>query len=59
MGIRRCCLAVGVFGQNLFVDRDSQVVISKFSSHALPMDTDRIRLTMAGVAAIRDRMRAA
>ncbi len=50
---------VGVFGQNLFVDRDSQVVISKFSSHALPMDTDRIRLTMAGVAAIRDRMRAA
>ena len=45
--------AVGVFGQNLFVDRKNQIVIAKFSSQALPMDEMRILLTMRGVEAIR------
>lgn len=48
---------VGVFGQTLFVDPDNAVVVSKFSSQALPMDADRLRLTMKGVEAIRDRLR--
>ncbi|HPU53189.1 MAG TPA: hypothetical protein PK359_16645, partial [Burkholderiaceae bacterium] len=44
---------VGVFGQHLFVDRARQVVIAKFASQALPMDSERLLLTMRGVAAIR------
>ncbi len=44
---------VGVFGQNLFVDPQHQIVIAKFSSQALPMDEKRILLTMRGIAAIR------
>jgi CubicO group peptidase (beta-lactamase class C family) len=47
---------VGVFGQNVFIDRKNQVVIAKFSSQALPMDHSRILLTMQGVAAIRERL---
>jgi CubicO group peptidase (beta-lactamase class C family) len=45
--------AVGVFGQNLFIDPKNQIVIAKFSSQALPMDEKRIMLTMRGVQAIR------
>lgn len=48
---------VGVFGQNLFVDPKNRVVIAKFSSQALPMDEDRIQLTMRGIEAIRTVMR--
>lgn len=44
---------IGVFGQNLFIDPANEIVIAKFSSHALPMDKHRIRLTMQGVAALR------
>jgi len=44
---------IGVFGQNVFVDPASEIVIAKFSSHALPMDKERIMLTMKGVEAIR------
>jgi hypothetical protein len=42
-----------VFGQNVFIDRRNQIVIAKLSSHALPMDEQRILLTMQGIAAIR------
>jgi CubicO group peptidase (beta-lactamase class C family) len=45
---------VGVFGQNVFIDRENQIVIAKFSSQALPMDYSRISLTMQGIAAIRE-----
>ena len=48
--------AVGVFGQNVFVDQKNQIVIAKFSSHALPMDEKRILLTMRGVEAIRNHL---
>ncbi|MBP8309156.1 MAG: serine hydrolase [Burkholderiaceae bacterium] len=44
---------VGVFGQHLFVDRARQIVIAKFASQALPLDGERLRLTLRGVAAIR------
>jgi CubicO group peptidase (beta-lactamase class C family) len=44
---------VGVFGQNVFIDPTHEIVIAKVSSHALPMDSDRISLTTAGVLAMR------
>jgi hypothetical protein len=52
-GTARMIFGVGVFGQNLFVDRDNGIVISKFSSQAAPMDEERIRLTMRGVEILR------
>lgn len=48
---------IGVFGQNLFVDPANEIVIAKFSSHALPMDKERIMLTMRGVAALRAKLK--
>jgi CubicO group peptidase (beta-lactamase class C family) len=45
---------VGVFGQNVFIDRKNQIVIAKFSSQTMPMDEPRILLTMRGIAAIRN-----
>jgi CubicO group peptidase (beta-lactamase class C family) len=45
--------AFGVFGQNLFVDPKNRIVIAKFSSQALPIDEERILLTMRGIEAIR------
>lgn len=44
---------VGVYGQNLFIDRANQVVIAKFSSQAPPLDQGRIALTLLGVETIR------
>jgi hypothetical protein len=44
---------VGIFGQNVFIDRKNQIVIAKFSSQALPMDEKRILLTISGIEAIR------
>lgn len=45
--------ALGVFGQNLFVDPANAIVIAKCSSQALPMDEKRIALTTRGVQGIR------
>jgi CubicO group peptidase (beta-lactamase class C family) len=50
---------VGVFGQNVFIDRKNQIVIAKFSSQALPMDEQRILLTARGIVALRDYLLAA
>jgi CubicO group peptidase (beta-lactamase class C family) len=44
---------LGVFGQNLFVDRENEIVIAKFSSQAPPLDAELIQLTMQTVARIR------
>jgi CubicO group peptidase (beta-lactamase class C family) len=44
---------VGVHGQNLFVDAKRDLVIAKFSSQALPLDTARIALTAQWMAAVR------
>jgi CubicO group peptidase (beta-lactamase class C family) len=42
----------GIHGQNLFVDRERQVVIAKLSSQALPVDVERMALTMRTAARI-------
>jgi CubicO group peptidase (beta-lactamase class C family) len=44
---------LGIHGQYLFVDPVNQIVISKFSSHAAPMDAARIGLAMRGVSQLR------
>ncbi|MSO22271.1 MAG: class C beta-lactamase-related serine hydrolase [Acidobacteria bacterium] len=43
----------GIHGQNLFVDRQNQIVVAKVSSQALPLDSVRIELTMRAVSQIR------
>ena len=43
---------LGVYGQNLFVDKINQLVIAKMSSQAPPLDTDRIGLTIGFVEAM-------
>ena len=45
--------ALGIHGQNLFVDRKNQIVIAKLSSQAMPLDAARIALTLRGVSQIR------
>lgn len=45
--------ALGIHGQNLFVDRKNELVIAKLSSQALPLDAARIGLTMRAVSQIR------
>jgi CubicO group peptidase (beta-lactamase class C family) len=52
-GAEPMMLGMGVFGQNLLVDRKNKIVIAKLSSHALPMDEKQILLTMRGIEAIR------
>jgi CubicO group peptidase (beta-lactamase class C family) len=44
---------LGIHGQYLFVDRKNEVVITKLSSQALPLDAARIALTMRAVSQIR------
>jgi CubicO group peptidase (beta-lactamase class C family) len=44
---------LGIHGQHLFVDRARGIVIAKVSSQALPMDRERITLTMRAADAIR------
>ena len=44
---------MGIHGQNLFIDRVNGVVIAKLSSQAMPMDAERIALTMRGVSELR------
>jgi CubicO group peptidase (beta-lactamase class C family) len=45
--------ALGIHGQNLFVDRKNELVIATHSSQALPLDAARISLTMRAVSQIR------
>ena len=44
---------VGVHGQNLFVDHEKKLVISKFSSQPQPLDIDLIQLTSQWVRALK------
>ena len=43
----------GIHGQHLFVDRARQIVMVKFSSQALPLDGDAIRVTYRAMDEIR------
>jgi CubicO group peptidase (beta-lactamase class C family) len=45
--------AVGIHGQNLFIDRKNELVIAKLSSQAMPLDAARIALTMRAVSRLR------
>lgn len=45
--------ALGINGQNLFIDRHNQIVVAKVSSQPLPLDETCIQLTLAGVEALR------
>ena len=45
--------ALGIHGQNLFIDRERELVIAKLSSQALPLDAPRIGLTLRAVAQLR------
>lgn len=49
--------AVGVFGQNLFIEPASDLVIAKFSSQPLPLDPGFGTLTHSGVDALRAHLR--
>jgi CubicO group peptidase (beta-lactamase class C family) len=44
---------LGIHGQYLLVDRARQIVMVKFSSQALPLDDDAIRMTYRAMDAIR------
>lgn len=44
---------LGVNGQNIFIDRERDLVIVKLSSHPDAMDMDLIALTMVGIDALR------
>lgn len=45
--------AMGIHGQNLFIDRANRLVIAKMSSQANPIDADAVALTHMAVAEIR------
>jgi hypothetical protein len=45
--------AMGIHGQNLFVDRANRIVIAKVSSQNNPIDTKALPLTHMMVAEIR------
>jgi hypothetical protein len=45
--------AMGVHGQNLFVDRDNRIVIAKLSSQASRTDYQALPLTHRAVAEFR------
>ncbi|MDB5967419.1 MAG: hypothetical protein JWQ72_3919, partial [Polaromonas sp.] len=45
--------AMGVYGQNLFVDRANGIVVAKFSSWAEPTDYRALGLTHMAFAEIR------
>ena len=48
--------AMGIHGQNLFVDRKNALVVAKLSSQAAPLDAARMILTMRTVLRIRERL---
>jgi CubicO group peptidase (beta-lactamase class C family) len=54
---RDIAFGLGVYGQNVFVDKANELVIAKFSSQPPPLDKDLIGLTIAFVEAISDHLR--
>jgi CubicO group peptidase (beta-lactamase class C family) len=45
--------AMGIYGQNLFIDLANRLVVAKVSSQELPIDASAIGLTLSAVGAIR------
>ena len=54
---RGIAMGLGVYGQNLFVDRANELVIAKFSSQPPPLDKDLVDLTITFAEAISDQLR--
>ena len=54
---RDIAFGLGVYGQNVFVDKTNELVIAKLSSQPPPLDKDLINLTIAFVEAISDHLR--
>jgi hypothetical protein len=54
--LRDCAIAfgLGVYGQNVFVDRANEIVVAKVSSQAPPLDKRLIDLTIGFVEAVSD-----
>jgi CubicO group peptidase (beta-lactamase class C family) len=55
-GARPLLFAWGIHGQHLFVDRRAELVIAKFSSQALPVDVERMALTLRAVEQLRNEL---
>jgi CubicO group peptidase (beta-lactamase class C family) len=53
---RDIALGLGVYGQNVFVDKANELVIAKVSSQAPPLDKDLIDLTIGFVEAMSDHL---
>jgi CubicO group peptidase (beta-lactamase class C family) len=53
---RGIALGLGVYGQNVFVDRANELVIAKVSSQAPPLHKDLIDLTITFVEAMSDHL---
>jgi CubicO group peptidase (beta-lactamase class C family) len=51
---RSIAFGLGVYGQNLFVDRANDIVVAKLSSQAPPLDKGLIDLTIGFVEALND-----
>jgi CubicO group peptidase (beta-lactamase class C family) len=45
--------AMGIYGQNVFVDRTNRMVISKFSSQSSPIDHQALWLTHKAIGEFR------
>ncbi len=52
-GSRPLVFGLGIFGQNLFIDPGSDLVIAKCSSQPLPLDSSFIDMTHAGINQLR------
>jgi CubicO group peptidase (beta-lactamase class C family) len=53
---RDIALGLGVYGQNVFVDRTNELVVAKVSSQPPPLDKDLVDLTITFVEAMRDHL---
>lgn len=56
-GENKMVFGLGVFGQNVFVEPDHDLVIVKFSSQPLPLDQDFNTLTHKGIDCLRSLLR--
>ncbi|QNK63391.1 serine hydrolase [Pedobacter sp. PAMC26386] len=45
--------AMGIYGQNLFIDQQNEIVVAKFSSQPTPLDFKMIAMTHSAFSAIR------
>jgi CubicO group peptidase (beta-lactamase class C family) len=54
---RAIAFGLGVYGQNVFVDRANEIVVAKVSSQAPPLDKRLIDLTIGFVEAVSDHPR--